>query len=83
MEKRLRRHGLTLEQYNALVEQQRGRCGLCFADNGHRPLYVDHDHESGSVRGLLCHTCNTNLGGYEAMKKNARVDEYLLAAQCR
>lgn len=61
-------YGMTLEQYQALYQQQGGLCASC----GHpetrtykgkvRNLAVDHCHSSGSARGLLCHDCNTALG---------------------
>jgi hypothetical protein len=78
----MRRHGLTAADYDSMLAEQGGACALCSGinDNG-RPLYIDHDHETGEVRGLLCHTCNSNLGGYEAMKKiEASVLAYLAVA---
>lgn len=61
----LRRYGITLEQYDELLEAQDGRCGICGSeDPGVRNKYfcVDHDHETGAVRGLLCHRCNVGIG---------------------
>ncbi|WP_234389928.1 endonuclease domain-containing protein [Streptomyces sp. XC 2026] len=46
-------------QESLLSEWQRGRCAIC-GDNSY--LETDHDHESGLVRGLLCHSCNTREG---------------------
>lgn len=57
----LNTYGLTEDQFNKMVADREGRCDLC-----HRvPDYVlriDHDHETGKVRGLLCASCNSGLG---------------------
>jgi hypothetical protein len=54
-----RDHGLTVEEYDAIEAAQDGRCAICRQD---KPLVVDHCHESGKVRGLLCHLCNRAIG---------------------
>jgi hypothetical protein len=56
---RLRRYGLTLAEYAALLDQQAGCCKLC---RKKRSLNVDHDHATGKIRGLLCTACNTSIG---------------------
>jgi hypothetical protein len=58
-----RKYGLTLEEYDALLEEQAGGCAICGGTNpsGFR-LAVDHNHETGEVRGLLCTNCNFVLG---------------------
>ena len=57
-----RNYGLTVEEYDAMLEAQ---CGVCVCGNvcatGKR-LAVDHDHKTGEVRGLLCRRCNSILG---------------------
>jgi hypothetical protein len=57
------RYGITLEQYNILLSNQQGHCATCLStgDNGIR-LCVDHDHNTGKVRGLLCKKCNLAVG---------------------
>lgn len=59
----LRTYGLTVEEYDEILETQGGVCAICQNEcaTGRR-LAVDHDHETGIVRGLLCHTCNLGLG---------------------
>jgi hypothetical protein len=52
---------ITLEQFQALTVEANGHCQLC---NRECSLHVDHDHETGEVRGLLCSTCNTGLGKF-------------------
>jgi hypothetical protein len=55
------RYGITLGDYNSLLSKQENRCAIC--DNKFLySLFVDHDHETGGVRGLLCRQCNTLLG---------------------
>jgi hypothetical protein len=60
-----RRYGLTPNDYDRLLAEQGHRCAICGAPvaPGKR-LHVDHDHETSKVRGLLCHHCNTSLGGF-------------------
>ena len=47
-----------------MFAEQAGRCFICGTGPGKRwgVLCVDHDHETGAVRGLLCHACNSFLG---------------------
>ena len=62
----LAKYGITEEQYNKLTAKQGGVCAICGqrpTGNGpNRRLVVDHHHDSGQVRGLLCGPCNTGLG---------------------
>lgn len=53
-----RTYGVTEETYRALFEAQQGRCAICRRQPRRRRLAVDHDHNTGRVRGLLCYTCN-------------------------
>lgn len=57
------RFGLTVEEYDRMWEVQDGRCAVCprELESGYK-THVDHDHETGTVRGLLCMQCNTSLG---------------------
>lgn len=52
------RYGITVEDYDRMLEEQGGHCALCPAVPGVRRLHVDHDHVTGRVRGLLCLPCN-------------------------
>lgn len=57
------RYGISLEQYNEMLERQGGVCAVCGrAGHTKHPLHVDHDHETGQVRELLCGLCNAALG---------------------
>ena len=71
------RYGISLEEYRAFEQKQGGLCALCCkpplvgkraAGKEQQPprLYVDHDHVTGKVRGLLCHWCNSHtIAGIE------------------
>jgi hypothetical protein len=54
-------YGITIDQYKAMEARQGGRCAICNEVPETR-LYVDHDHTTGEVRGLLCTRCNVGLG---------------------
>lgn len=56
--------GITLEDYERLFAQQRGRCAICTTTcPGHtKHFHVDHCHKTGVVRGLLCAPCNMGIG---------------------
>lgn len=58
-------HGLSLEDYEGLAEKQNYVCAICGNTNGNRVLYVDHCHETGEIRGLLCNQCNLALGHFQ------------------
>ncbi len=60
----LKQYGLTPESFDELLKAQDGKCAICrTSDLGKRgTFYVDHDHASGQLRGLLCLGCNTGLG---------------------
>jgi hypothetical protein len=57
------RYGITPEDYAELLEKQNYVCAICSRPPGKRfRLSIDHDHDTGIVRGLLCNTCNLSLG---------------------
>ena len=56
------RYGITLEEHASMVEQQDGCCAICGSPPAHDALAIDHDHETGKVRALLCDTCNFMIG---------------------
>src|ERR1700744_270812 len=62
---KLRRvYGITPEQYDAILEGQGNACASCGSDTpgGHGKWNLDHCHDTGDVRGILCHGCNLGLG---------------------
>lgn len=54
------RYGITTEQRSALLDAQGGLCAIC--GSGDVKLFVDHCHNTGDVRGLLCRGCNSMIG---------------------
>ncbi len=64
----LRQHGITEDQYQAILASQNGVCAICnnptaYCKGGN--LGVDHDHTTGDIRGLLCTSCNAGLGHFK------------------
>lgn len=60
-----REYGITNEQYDAMFEDQQGRCAICGTDKPTgkwKCFAVDHNHETGAVRALLCNECNRGIG---------------------
>jgi len=62
-----KRHGITVDDYNAMFEEQNGCCAICLRPrcSMNKRLGIDHDHRTGQVRGLLCGECNLILGKIE------------------
>jgi len=56
------KYGITLDEYEEMLAGQNGVCASCGTPPAGRKLAVDHDHETGVIRGLLCQPCNTALG---------------------
>src|SRR5262245_9437033 len=80
-EKRQRRKALNFrvdpELYQTLHDNQYGRCAIC-GEFSPRTLHMDHDHQTGVVRELLCPLCNTGLGMFkDSIPLLKRASEYL------
>lgn len=76
----MRTYGITLEQYNELLEKQDHKCPICdrHEDEFKTHLAVDHDHVTGEIRGLLCNHCNHRvLGRNRDPAKIKRMFDYL------
>jgi len=66
-------YGITLDNYNEMLDKQNGTCAICnlketkiSKETGDpKRLAVDHCHETGKVRGLLCFHCNSSLGKFK------------------
>lgn len=56
------RYGLSLDEYLVLRDSQGNACAICGKNAGEKRLAVDHCHDTGRVRGLLCNNCNAALG---------------------
>lgn len=63
------KYGITLEQYNKMLELQLGGCAICKSKpkENDKYLVIDHNHDTNQVRGLLCNSCNLTIG---YMKEN-------------
>ncbi len=61
---------ITLDWYLTLLENQNGCCGICkkSIEELDRKLFIDHCHDTGEIRGLLCHNCNIGLGAFKDSK---------------
>ena len=75
-----RKFGITIEEYNTLLESQNQRCAICQRHKSEfkRALHVDHSHDNKRIRGLLCVNCNQMLGhSMERIENLQRGIEYL------
>jgi len=60
-----RKYQISQEDYDSLLITQSDACKICGSTSsrrGDQPLVVDHCHQTGEVRGLLCHPCNVAIG---------------------
>ena len=74
-----RNYGITLDEWQSMWDEQDGKCAICgkyFIKP--RDAHVDHNHETGEIRGLLCRMCNVGLGHFNEDKELLfKVIEYL------
>ena len=61
-----KKYGITRQDYEDMLAEQNGVCAICGKINRfdafHQRLAVDHNHDTGNVRGILCTSCNSALG---------------------
>ncbi|WP_202844768.1 endonuclease VII domain-containing protein [Luteimonas sp. SJ-9] len=60
-------YGITPEQHKRQIAGQGGKCAICqcgLADLSPQSVHVDHCHASGTLRGVLCGSCNVGLGSF-------------------
>ena len=70
-----RRYGIGQADVDAMIANQDGLCAACGEDE---PKHVDHDHQSGRVRGMLCFLCNQALGNVrDDVTRLQRLIDYL------
>lgn len=79
LKKRCSRHGITPEEFWSIYEEQDGTCPICDKAIKAEKSAIDHNHETGEVRGILCKNCNRALGMLGDNPDNmARAEAYLL-----
>lgn len=74
------KYGLTVEDYNQMFDSQGGKCAICgkHQSEDEKTFCVDHNHDTGAVRGLLCSKCNKALGGFgDSIEMLNRATKYL------
>lgn len=59
-----RLYGINADAYEEMVSNRQGRCDLCRLVPGHK-LHVEHDHDTGVIRGLCCSACNNAIADFE------------------
>jgi hypothetical protein len=78
--------GVTEEQYQSLYLLQGGKCAICASENpgGKRERFcIDHCHDTGVIRGLLCVSCNSGLGYFkDDISRLGQAAEYLKGHKC-
>src|SRR5262249_52221209 len=76
--RRLKRFGMSLLEYELRLASQNGACAICKKTPKRRLLCIDHCHETGKVRGLLCTLCNAALGAFgDNPKRMQAATDYL------
>ena len=83
----LKNYGISIAEYKVLYDNQKGKCAICeksenaISSSGLKPLAIDHSHQTGKVRGLLCTKCNTAIGLFEEDKRVLKIaGHYLMTA---
>lgn len=76
------KYKLTPAEYDELLRRQDGVCAICYRGNNGKRFHVDHCHDQGHVRGLLCSPCNTGIGHFQDnTSRLERAIEYIREAR--
>lgn len=65
-------YGITIEDYKIMFKNQKGKCAICNTNRmpkNQKRFNIDHNHQTGKVRGLLCQLCNSGLGKFKENKR--------------
>jgi hypothetical protein len=61
----LLKYGMSLDDFDTMLASQGNKCAICKSEkHNSKNWMIDHDHETGEIRGILCHGCNIGLGGF-------------------
>lgn len=62
-----KQYNLTVEEYNKILESQQHKCAICKRHTSEfkKKFSVDHNHDNGRIRGLLCYNCNLGIGKFK------------------
>lgn len=79
------KYGIGKTDYDRMVDEQNGACAACGATEGQPRLgkgerywlHIDHDHDTGEIRGLLCYRCNNGIGLLGTPKALRQAADYL------
>lgn len=76
MTAKFKRYGLSEEKYHEMRNDQGQKCAMCFVlfREDPRSIHIDHCHETGRVRGILCSGCNLFLGRIESPSYPKRLE---------
>jgi hypothetical protein len=82
----VRTYGITVDDYYVMLEKQNYRCAICDSESNknaaREKMFIDHCHETGKVRGLLCSKCNIALGNFDDdIKTLKRAISYLSSSE--
>ena len=74
------RYGVSSEEFEIMLQSQGDSCAICRKEyvKGNNRFHIDHCHDKGHIRGILCHDCNTALGKLgDTAESISRVLKYL------
>jgi hypothetical protein len=78
-------YGIGISDFNEMLGEQGGKCvcGSTTGRNNAEALHVDHDHNTGLIRGLLCHRCNRAIGLVDDPASLRALADYIESANAR
>jgi hypothetical protein len=85
LDRNMMKYGLLQADYLKMLAAQGGVCAICKIDKagGRGKFHVDHCHDKGTVRGLLCHNCNLGIGHFKHRTELLdKAKSYLLSEGC-